>query len=860
MRAPLILILGMHRSGTSLLASVLQCLGAALPGILIPADQHNPEGYFEWGELVALQERLLIDLGRWWPSAEGCLPMPPGWMQQIAAVKAQHQLLELISRHLQGQQETCWVIKDPRTSRLLPLWLNVAEALQIPLRLLLAIRDPAEVVCSLVRRDGPVTGMNAKQAQQLWWRFNLEPIHGAPADQALHRIDYGAWFSQPERQLERLLTAIPELHPDDDQRRQALSMIRPQHRRSLPSRQRPIRLHRKVIALYQDLVQDDTIIWPSETPPRSLRSSSMHLPHPGWLALQLTSWPLWLHRWRHYPAARFAGIGLLAPAARIRLQGMNFKDHKAHLWLQRLPLDAMERTRISSTSDDCIDLHLSDAETPSSEPGLTRITINLTLPRPRKGWYWFRQLRRKHASRDPDPARDWLRQLQQEQVIWDPDPARVRLLRALGLQAYWLDPMGTPNGWLSQPAAIDPECWGAELGFAPPTAGAYIVLGEAGPEWNRALTQESRTRSQQRSTCNPSPPPSIDYRPGWNGLIQASPASAQAKAGWLMAASRLASALVWLDTDLSDHQRLLADGTARLIQEQPPLTPVQLRARLMPKPEKARAEDRPSPAITSLFSWQSGRTAKAAVIVTLFNYRDRILTALESVATQSQNDLELIVVDDRSSDGGAELVQAWMQCKCPSLRDRFARIELIVHNQNAGLATARNTAFTHSTASWCFVLDADNLLFPEALSVCLSLTDQASPALAVVHPLLAVEAEESVIHDQRTLVATGSWQRPILAEGNVVDAMALVRRSAWEAAGGYTHIEGGWEDFDLWCKFIDLGYHGIQCPQILALYRSHANSMSSTHTNGIWRALSLTLTERHPWLRLRTLIHPGSDF
>lgn len=55
--SPLVLVVGMHRSGTSLLGGVLQRLGLALPGRPIAADQHNPAGYFEWDQVVAIQER-----------------------------------------------------------------------------------------------------------------------------------------------------------------------------------------------------------------------------------------------------------------------------------------------------------------------------------------------------------------------------------------------------------------------------------------------------------------------------------------------------------------------------------------------------------------------------------------------------------------------------------------------------------------------------------------------------------------------------------------------------------------------------------------------------------------------------------
>ena len=69
------------------------------------------------------------------------------------------------------------------------------------------------------------------------------------------------------------------------------------------------------------------------------------------------------------------------------------------------------------------------------------------------------------------------------------------------------------------------------------------------------------------------------------------------------------------------------------------------------------------------------------------------------------------------------------------------------------------------------------------------------------------------------------WQREQLRAGNVIDAMALVRRSAWEAVGGYSHIPGGWEDFDFWCKLIEADWHGVLYPQPLATYTQHGSSM-----------------------------------
>ena len=94
------------------------------------------------------------------------------------------------------------------------------------------------------------------------------------------------------------------------------------------------------------------------------------------------------------------------------------------------------------------------------------------------------------------------------------------------------------------------------------------------------------------------------------------------------------------------------------------------------------------------------------------------------------------------------------------------------------------------------------------------------------------------------------WQRDKFLEGNHIDAMALIRRSAWKGVGGYTHIPGGWEDFDFWCNLIEAGYHGICMPQVVCNYVVHDASMLATSTNSNLRWLCRLMQERHPWLQL----------
>ncbi|MEI8250452.1 MAG: glycosyltransferase [Synechococcus sp. ELA057] len=830
--APLILVVGMHRSGTSLLASVLQALGAELPGQLISGDDHNPEGYFEWDALVALQERLLIDLERWWPSAEGTQPMPEGWLEHPATRTTMEVMLGLLKTTAMSIQASCWAVKDPRSSRLLPLWLRLTSELNIPLRLLLAIRDPDEVVRSLVKRDGPVTGMNIKRAQNLWWRFNLEPLWAADNKYPLTIIDYGDWFGRPDHQIQVLLAAIPELSPTSEQCQMALNQIRPDYRRSVSDGTEQLPLHRSLRKLHLTLLGQGRRSLPPSDPPRSLREDGAKAWPPESLANQPKTWPLWLHQWHNHPAPRSPNQISLAPRARIRVNGASVAAAATHLFLQRLPISNIVGIRVLKTAPDGNELWLEIQRQTFNGFGLERITINL----------------------EPPPAEnslDWLERLRDEQAIWDPDPPRVLLMRAIGLPAYWLDPAGEANGWLAQPAASEPHSWAITLGLAPPTKDAVIVLGHAGGEWDRALAQESAASSSKQKKAGLSKKPlPIDYRPGWFNLITSGWEAALAQAGWLVRAARDASALVWIQAEQEATQRLLPDANARLLLLGAPLTPSQLRGRLDSNIQPALAEDRPSPASQALFEWALPHSARAAVVVSLYNYSNRIADALNSVAEQTEQQLELIVVDDASEDGGAEVVQAWMQEQQTRHQHPFVRMTLIRHSQNAGLATTRNTGFHQAKAPWCFVLDADNRLYPDAVAACVTLAEQGHESLAVVHPLLAVQAEPGMEAEGRSLVATASWQREMLVNANAVDAMALVRRSAWLSVGGYTHIEGGWEDYDFWCKLMAAGFHGVQCPKLLAVYQSHQNSMSNTVTNYEWSSLKKALQIRHPWLNL----------
>lgn len=162
----LILVLGMHRSGTSAVTRVLNLLGADLGGDLLSAQAGvNERGFWELRGLVELNERLLVVLDRRWFDYD---PLPDSWW-----LRPEVQALESDARALLAAtfgESALAAIKDPRLCLLLPFWLRVIEQLGWRPVVVLVMRDPDEVANSLCRRD-PFT---SAAARLLWLRYSAE--------------------------------------------------------------------------------------------------------------------------------------------------------------------------------------------------------------------------------------------------------------------------------------------------------------------------------------------------------------------------------------------------------------------------------------------------------------------------------------------------------------------------------------------------------------------------------------------------------------------------------------------------------------------------------------------------------------
>jgi glycosyltransferase involved in cell wall biosynthesis len=234
--------------------------------------------------------------------------------------------------------------------------------------------------------------------------------------------------------------------------------------------------------------------------------------------------------------------------------------------------------------------------------------------------------------------------------------------------------------------------------------------------------------------------------------------------------------------------------------------------------------------------------AHVTVVVPCYNYAEFIIEALESVRSQTLALLDLVVIDDCSTDPlTSELILQWARTH----EQRFNRLVVLRHVENAGLSAARNSGFDAAETPYVLPLDADNRL---RAACCETLLDtlRGTRAAYAYGSVQMFGASDAVFCNER-------YQPARLIGGNYIDAMAMIGKCAWAAAGGYAMPRSmGWEDFDLWCRLAELGQYGVHVDQILAEYRVHGGSMVSNvvEVDVNKQKMVAEIEQRHDWLRL----------
>ena len=149
-----ILILGCHRSGTSVVARAMQCLGASFPSDLMPASRENPTGYWESAKVQHLNDHILRRCGgTTWDQ-----PLEP---ERLAGLRLGMETDYAVA--WLAEQPPLLALKDPRMCRLLPFWRPVFAAAEVEVSVVHVLRHPMAVAQSLRKR-----GISVERGLALW--------------------------------------------------------------------------------------------------------------------------------------------------------------------------------------------------------------------------------------------------------------------------------------------------------------------------------------------------------------------------------------------------------------------------------------------------------------------------------------------------------------------------------------------------------------------------------------------------------------------------------------------------------------------------------------------------------------------
>lgn len=215
------------------------------------------------------------------------------------------------------------------------------------------------------------------------------------------------------------------------------------------------------------------------------------------------------------------------------------------------------------------------------------------------------------------------------------------------------------------------------------------------------------------------------------------------------------------------------------------------------------------------------------VIAVCYNHERFLIETLESIRNQTFQDFELIVTDDASRDGSAELIAQW-------LREHRPDAYFIRHTVNAGLCRTLNEALARARGEFICMVATDDCWEPDRLERHMAVMATQPEQVAVVYSDAAQMDEDGkllplgFIEDHRSGFTPPSGKLfPVLADGNFIPAMAAtIRRSALAAVGGYDE-RLTYEDYDMWLR-LSAQFEFVFCPGIVARYRIVSTSLVRT--------------------------------
>ena len=208
----------------------------------------------------------------------------------------------------------------------------------------------------------------------------------------------------------------------------------------------------------------------------------------------------------------------------------------------------------------------------------------------------------------------------------------------------------------------------------------------------------------------------------------------------------------------------------------------------------------------------AGVPRRISVIVPFFNLADFLPETLHSIAASDYDDLEIIIVNDGSTDAAAVELLSNIRLTAPHIR--------ILDIDNAGLANARNVGARAATGEYIAFLDADDCVSPTYYSQCAQILNRYSNVSFVYSWL-------NYFGESEGLWINFDTEFPYFLAANMLAAFQVVRkRDFLETGVNDQEMMFGMEDYEAWLRMASHGYKGVSIPEALVNYRVRHNSMA----------------------------------
>lgn len=199
----IIVVLGMHRSGTSAIARGLKTLSVELGDNLMPAAPDNERGFWEDMDIYRFNEKLFSKLGSAW---NRMAPTETNRLTSDEFAAERYAAIALLENKI--SKSPVFGFKDPRTSILLPFWQCIFGDMGVQDSYVMAVRNPLEVAESLRKRGQAETSA----AMLLWLKYNWAAVENSTGRPRVS-LSYSTLIEQPAEQLARIARALNLPHP-----------------------------------------------------------------------------------------------------------------------------------------------------------------------------------------------------------------------------------------------------------------------------------------------------------------------------------------------------------------------------------------------------------------------------------------------------------------------------------------------------------------------------------------------------------------------------------------------------------------------------------------------------------------------